>query len=477
MPHQPYNLLITIYLPDRRRTCQYPRTSFWLTPSASSGRMPSMSDNRKVASSHHWLIAGIFFLALALRIAFLLAMRSEVDSTRWPYLTPDTAHYIEAAAAIHDSGSFSSLGVQTFGPGYPLFLALLRLLTAHSPIVMMLAQIFLSAFISVLFAWWALQLTHDCRTAWITGLLNAFSFTAISLANIFLSETLFVALIVGGALLLLSAMKRSHYVLAVTAGLLFGLATLTRSMGVGLPAVMLALALLGGRARLFPRLKIGAVSVLAAVVVMIFWSTAFSPDSARVTGAVPSAMARIVRAVEASDSGTSRKQATAKLAIDCLKHANDSTGDFYSSERFLITRRFQHLLADRPGVVVMTIVTNIRDNIGNEFGTLSVQIPSFASTYETIRIVSAKKGLNYRVLLLSILGALILLRRKEYQLCFALSLIFTYFALVSGFSDSQTSRIFYPAQMAWGILVSVVLLAMYDWGKKRWSGRGQRLTS
>lgn len=423
------------------------------------------------------ILLTVFMVSLLVRLAFFSLMFAQGDPATWESASPDVSDYCSSARLIVSDLEFESVGVQTFGPGYPLFLALMHLLSGSSLVVMMLTQIVVSAFVSVLLAWWALRLTDDRRVAWLTALLNAFSFTAISLANIFLSETLFMALVVGGSLLLLSAMNRSQCWLAVLAGLLFGLAVLTRSMGVGLPVVVLSLAFSANFTRLAQRLRVGGVSLFATVALVFAWGTIFSVDSSPTTGAVPSAMFRLVRAVDADRQMISIDAAARQFESDCLRHAYDSTGDYLASHRHLSKLRFSSLLSNEKHLILLVILRNLRDNITNEFGTIAVQIPSLAPAYETTRIFFAKKGLNYRVLLFALIGAVILLVRRQWKICLPLLLIFCYFAVMSGFSDSQTSRIFYPAQMAWGILVSVALLAMYDRVMKRWSGRGQRLTS
>ncbi len=419
----------------------------------------------------------IFLVSLLLRLWFFSLMYSSVDSTKWESLSPDILHYSKSAEEIASGFNFDTYGVKTFGPGYPVFLAVLRTLTDHTPVVMLLLQVGLSSLVSVLLALLAYKITADTRIAWMAGLLNAFSITAISLANIFLSETLFLVLSTVGLLLSLRCFERRSLLLAGLSGLCLGTAVLTRSIGVAFPLVFLVLAALGDRQELSARLKLSYVSIGAAVLTTVLGLSLTLRGDTVVAGAFPSAMARIVRAVEAQEMKISIVEATKRFENQCSGLADSAKVDYHDAYRRLAKERFALLLAEKPLAVLRVFMGNINYNMHNEFSMMRVQLPSIDPLYNKYRIWSEKKGLNYRVSLLALIGAVILLVRRQWRVCLVLVLIFSYFALMSGFSDLQTSRIFYPAQMAWGILVSVSLLAMYDWVMKRWSGRVQRLNN
>ncbi|MBK7142679.1 MAG: hypothetical protein IPH75_11420 [bacterium] len=98
-------------------------------------------------------------LSLAVRRLFFATMLNQTSTTKWEEVVPDTYHYCQAAAKITSGFDFDSFGVQTFGPGYPLFLAFLRVITGHSPIGMMLLQILLSSPCLGIEATWAYPVT------------------------------------------------------------------------------------------------------------------------------------------------------------------------------------------------------------------------------------------------------------------------------------------------------------------------------
>lgn len=431
-------------------------------------------DSKPWPGARFYLI--IFLTSLLLRVWFFSLMYSGVDSTKWQSLSPDIVHYSKSAEAIAAGFNFDTYGVKTFGPGYPVFLAVIQTLSDHSPVIMLLLQLGLSSLVTVLLALLAYRITGDARVALLTGLLNAVSITAISLANIFLSETFFVALTAIGLLLSLRSFERRSLLLACLSGLCLGAAVLTRSIGVAFPLVVLVFAALGDRQKLPARLRLSFVGIGAAVLTTVLGLSLTLDGKTVVAGAFPSAMARIIRAVDAREMQISIVEATKRFENQCSGLADSAKVDYYDAYRTLAKQRFAQLLAEKPFAVFRVFVGNINYNMHNEFSMMRVQLPSIDPIYNKYRIWSEKKGLNYRVSLFALVGAVILLVRRQWQVCLPLVLIFGYFSVMSGFSDLQTSRIFYPAQIAWGILVSVALLAMYDWVMKRWSGRGQRLT-
>jgi hypothetical protein len=72
------------------------------------------------------------------------------------------------------------------------------------------------------------------------------------------------------------------------------------------------------------------------------------------------------------------------------------------------------------------------------------------------------KGLNYRTVLLSLAGMLIILARRQYRNLYILGGVFFYFGVMGAFEINPSSRIFFPASIAWTVLIAVVLVAVWD---------------
>ena len=63
-------------------------------------------------------------------------------------------------------------------------------------------------------------------------------------------------------------------------------------------------------------------------------------------------------------------------------------------------------------------------------------------------------------LILSLIGFIVLLFRRQYYVALILGLIFLYYGLLGGFGPWQGSRYFYPGQISWAILCSISLVTI-----------------
>ncbi len=85
------------------------------------------------------------------------------------------------------------------------------------------------------------------------------------------------------------------------------------------------------------------------------------------------------------------------------------------------------------------------------------QLPQFARTWDFLKpIIHEKTGVL--ILMLTLIGSALLIARPDHRAAgLILLLTYGYFCGISGFEFWQGSRVCFPAQMAWAILVAVVL--------------------
>ncbi len=413
----------------------------------------------------------VFLIALALRLLFFSEMTRQLSPAQMAELTPDVQDYFAAAKAIVQEFDLSSRGVVFFGPGYPLFLALVGKIGGFSPHFHIIVQLLLSAWGAVLVSKFAWELTGDSTVSGIAGLLNACSITSISLANILLSETLFFVLLTGGALVFVKAVKYSRRWLLFWAALIFSYALLVRSMGQFLFVPLIFVALAYWR-HLFPADKKAFVGRMAGVVgltvVLLLVNFGWSAWNAHRYGfsffalSAPGGMAHIVRLAEAKIEGISYEEAARRFEEEIQSNPVDSA-DYYRLFIAQTKEKLSGLVRSHPLPLLSVYFNNMFNEINNEWGLQGILLPQWKASIRRLISWSYKKGLNYRVFLLTLLGFFLLLRRKEYRLLVVLLSFYLYFALIAGFSHWQSNRIFYPAQMSWAVAVAYSL----QWGYRR----------
>jgi Flp pilus assembly protein TadD len=173
------------------------------------------------ARAHWQLLAGIFVLALVVRLV-VAAELWDLPLVRTPKL--DSAEYLSWARRLA-SGDLAWPVVTQHGPGYPFFLAAALIVGSGSLKVAMAVQAVAGSLAAVMLAVVAGRLLGT-RTAAFAGAAYALYGPAVYIDTALLSEGLLLFLL-AGALLLLSA-EPTTALRSVAAGLVLGLATLVR---------------------------------------------------------------------------------------------------------------------------------------------------------------------------------------------------------------------------------------------------------
>lgn len=402
-----------------------------------------------------------------MRLLLFGLMVEQVAPDRLLEFTRDVKQYTTSANAIREQFDFDTEGVVLFGPGYPTFLALLGFVLSPHPYLLILVQILISAVGSVLVAMFAFELTPEREISFVAGLLNSLSLTSITLANILLSETAFFALMALGFFLFIRGLKKEKVVYFLLTALVLSMAALIRSVGQFLFLILLVIAVVyawpAGGLRTFAR-KLTWPLVTAGLIVTVV--AAWTVRNERLYGfsqvafAAPTGIAKLVSLTRADIDGSSYEEASLTFAKEVERLQADSMS--YYRAFAIHTRNCMHrLVREHPESVAKIFFGNVINEINNEWGLQYKLLPRWSDPLRGMTSWIYKKGLNYRVSLLAAIGVIILLRQKKYRLLIVLLSIYSYFALLAGFTHWQSSRIFYPGQLAWAILIAYPLFSLY----------------
>ncbi len=202
--------------------------------------LPSQDKARPAAWPFWYWLAAIGALGLLARMPVVAAIAAEPDRA---ILASDSWGYLELGQRLAVMGRFSSTApeftpevVRT--PGYPALIALLALVGGPQPILpLVVAQAILGAGIAVGVVLLGRKL-FGVPAGILAGALYALAPISIIMTGFIYAETLFAAWLVGGALLAIHAPDRDRFALSVAGGLAFGLATLTRPIGLPLAPLL-----------------------------------------------------------------------------------------------------------------------------------------------------------------------------------------------------------------------------------------------
>ncbi len=222
---------------------------------------------------------------LAVSVAVALALRLAAMAIAFPhperFLTIDGQQYLALArdpvgGYVDDGSPLFALGLFRT-PVYPLAAAvLLRLFGGHVAGVVA-GQVVLGALTAVLVGALGSLFAGPRAGRW-AALFFACDPATVLYGNVFQPETLFTVLLVAAALLWMASLRDAAVGPAVAAGLLVGVATLTRPVGLAVPLALGTVALVGPEVR--RRLRCLVALGLACVLVVSVWVA----RNARVTG-------------------------------------------------------------------------------------------------------------------------------------------------------------------------------------------------
>lgn len=413
---------------------------------------------------HHYYI--IFAAALIIRFIFLLAVISQVESMRLNSIFPDVVDYVFAAEQIKNSFDFNSTAVLLFGPGYPILLAMQRIVFGTNPIVLIVVQIIISSLAAALLAAFAFRLTGDRRVSLAAGLLNALSFMSISLSCTLLSETCFFCLMLIGLIIFQKGLDTNRIIFFAVAGMIFGAAALVRTVAQFFFVIILLMAICS---RWFSEkkeansvlriLKFPLITALTMMLMVGAWSARnyFIHGFTQPALAGYGGMKALTILTHADVNGTRFDIEHEKYFKD-LERAGGADRQYGQAFIRFVKEAFYGTARNHPGTMLKAFIGNAVANSNTDWGIHYDMFPDDTPTLRGITSWMEKKGLNYRVSLLFLIGLVLLWRKRNYRVAIITAGIYLYFAFFSGFSVGQGGRIFYPAETAWTIPAAVVII-------------------
>jgi len=172
----------------------------------------------------------LFLLGTVMRIIWVLLFPAQPISAN----VADGIYYLETAKSLATVGRYEFHGKPTayFPPGYPLYLALVFKLTRSSTFeVAQWANLFLSVLVPLLALWIGRSLGSP-RIGHYSAVVLLFSPIQLVWTGIVMSELFFTVLICGAIAVFISWLQRAKGAKLIAAGIMAGLATLTRGQGI-----------------------------------------------------------------------------------------------------------------------------------------------------------------------------------------------------------------------------------------------------
>jgi 4-amino-4-deoxy-L-arabinose transferase-like glycosyltransferase len=428
-------------------------------------------DSLKKIKIRHDLIY-LFLFALFLRSLYFALVLTQQGFAGLLTVTPDCINYVSVAKGMPSVIFKPDLMLYTFGPGYGFFLAVFFFIFGPSGVPVIIVQIILGSLSCLLMYKLARMLTGSYAVAMTAGILAAVSYTSISLASLILSDSLYFFLFLLSLILYLRALEKEDTKDFVLSGLLVGYCILTRSIGQFWIIVMIIIAIgayLHKRkgAKQLPvtfwrYIKRPLISVaLAAGILLIWiirnWIVMGVPVASGASGLGPSKIAALT--VERLEKRPWKEVISGWIAEFEAEegHKKKTMGDNNEAIRRGITK----VIEAHPWEVTKTYLQFLWANIHDLNYFPRSHFPDYKGyamfvEYKILR----RYYIDSLLLILSLIGMIILIFRRQYYVALILGLTFAYYGLLGGLAPWQGSRIFYPGQIGWAILNAISIVAI-----------------
>ncbi len=404
----------------------------------------------------------IFGTALLLRVLYLLFMADQYTSLVILHLLDDSQTYISIAKYILGVNVAGADDLLLAGPGYGYLLAAVFKLFGFTSWPTLILQIFVSSLGCVYIYKIAQILINNRIVSLIASLLAATSLTSISLSTSILTDSLFFFLLVVAIYYFLLGINRGQWKYFIFCGVLLGISSLVRSVGLFFPAVLifiayvfpLSLSVLSRKSALLRSIITSLILIIVALPWAIKNKSEHDIFTVSETGALAARNYLCSKVIYQAESRKSLMELRDWMAAPKTVQGRPET----ARERHdHATTVIKEVFSKYPGTFIKVFFENIFENIGALSTIHTLQLPQFRNLFEIYTEKLFTKGNSLLVFFLSLIGFGLLFRDGKKREALILASIYCYFAFLSGFTYWQGSRIFYPAQLAWVILVAFTL--------------------
>ncbi len=427
-------------------------------------------DSLRIKSRHDLIY--LFLFALFLRSIYFALMLTQLGFPGLLEASPDCINYISIAKGFPSILIQPDRMLYTFGAGYGFFLAVFFFIFGLSGVPVIIAQIILSSLSCVMLYKLARMLTGSYAVSMIAGVLAAISYTSISLSNVLLSDNVYFFFFLLSLILYLRALEKNNTGDFVFSGLLVGYCILTRSIGQFWIFTMIIIAagaylhkkkvdkqlsLTFWRYFRRPLISIALATGIVLIWIIRNWIVVGVPitSAASVIGAAKVASLTIER-LENRPWGDVIGEWLAEFEETEGRPSATLEDSYVAFKRGIIK-----VVAAHPWEVTKTYLQFVWANIHDLNYLPRGHFPDYKGYAMYIEYKILKRfRVDSLLLILSLIGFIILIFRRQYYVALILGLVFFYYGLLGGFGPWQGSRYFYPGQISWAILCAISMVTI-----------------
>lgn len=403
----------------------------------------------------------LWLTALGLRIAYFLLTVDHLGSDGLWTVLYDTKTFRYVADELVSGGNTQGFWLFFQGPGYGLILAGLRAVFGPSAIPAGLLNVLLGSMAPVLVYLLSLQLIDKRAVAISAGVICAISSTSLSLSAAILTDQPFFTIHCAALVCFVIGLRQGRICWFICAGIVGGVGCYIRSTSQLWPIVFCLIPLLipiqkPFRSR-FSMVRYAALTGGIMLVTILAWSArnfAVHDVFAFEGKGVHTVRDYLVAETVASHTDQDIREVRATWAEEDDAYLGGQELSISQRHR-LNTARILETVSSHPGWTVQTFLSTVWDNVLEGNYLPLAQVSFLHSMWD--RLYLSRILISETIFYLTLLGLFFLTRDRLYLPLVILGTTYAYFTLITGLSFWQGSRLHYPAEMAWSILVAYAL--------------------
>ena len=420
----------------------------------------------------HFHLLGLFVLAIGVRLLYLKLASDFLGFEQFSHYANDSRLYLLIADHILSGHEMGAYGLLRVGPGYGLLLAVTKFIFGANPIWPIMLNIFLGGLAAVFVYLLAYQLFSSRAVALIAGGFCALSLTSVSISCHILTDQPFFTFHIAALVCFVRGYKSGQVNWYLLAGVLAGYGAYIRPVGQIWPFIFIFLLFVLPLSKIYQTrldfIKRAGLTGLVMLLMVLGWSARnYAIHDIFIFGTNGALTVRSCLVAQSAE----KNWAEGKTIVDYREEWEAEDGDRTVQYRAAYPRAKDRIIKEfkaNPLGILQLYVRNVKENMVADNYYAAGQIPQIRGFMLQLN-KAVRKWLGFILIVMTLTGLVLMFKRGHLLSAWLLGVTYFSFSIILGASFWQGSRLHYPAEMAWSIVVSYIVVESFIKGRAVWS--------
>lgn len=411
-------------------------------------------------------------VSVGVRLLYFKLASDFLGFEQFSHYANDSRLYLLIAEHILSGHEMGAYGLLRVGPGYGLLLAATKFIFGANLIWPIMLNIFLGGLAAVFVYLLAYQLFSSRAVALIAGGFCALSLTSVSISCHILTDQPFFTFHIAALVCFVRGYKSRQINWYLLAGVLAGFGAYIRPVGQIWPFIFIFLLLVlplgrNYRTRLDFIKRAGVTGGIMLLMVLGWSARNYAIHDLFIFG---TNSALTIRSCLVAQSAAKYWE-EGKTIVDYREQWEEEDGDRSENYQAAYSKAKDRILEEfksNPIGMMRLYFQNLHENMVADNYYAARQIPQIRGFMLQLN-KAVRKWLGVILIVMTLSGLVIMLKRGQLLSAWLLGTTYLSFSLILGVSFWQGSRLHYPAEMAWSIVVSYLVVEGFIKGRAVWS--------